>query len=76
MQPATMNDVARPARDGLLAMFRSTATEVVEKDFQHVQESTIISELAKPGPLVAAKVSISSMSTSAVRRTRSSNRGA
>ena len=46
MQPATMNDVARPTRDGLLTMFRSTATEVVEKDFQHVQESTIISELA------------------------------
>ena len=47
MQPATMNDVAaRPTRDGLLAMFRSSATEVVEKDFQHVQESTIISELA------------------------------
>ena len=35
-----------PTRDGLLAMFRDTATEVVEKDFHHVQESTIISELA------------------------------
>jgi len=46
MQPATMNDVARPARDGLIAMFRSAATEVVEKDFNHVQESTVISELA------------------------------
>ena len=46
MQPATMNDVAQPSRDGLLAMFRSTATEVVEKDFHYVQESTVISELA------------------------------
>jgi acyl carrier protein len=46
MQPATMNDVSRPTRDGLLAMFRTVATEVVEKDFQHVQESTVISELA------------------------------
>jgi len=30
----------------LIAMFRSSATEVVEKDFMHVQESTVISELA------------------------------
>ncbi len=36
----------RPTRDGLLAMFRVTATEVVEKDFHHVVESSVISELA------------------------------
>lgn len=46
MQPATMSDVGRPTRDGLLGMFRAAATEVVEKDFHHVQESTVISELA------------------------------
>ena len=38
--------VNRPTRDGLLAMFRETATEVVEKDFHHVVEASIISELA------------------------------
>jgi acyl carrier protein len=37
---------ARPDRDGLLRMFRETATEVVEKDFHHVVESSVISELA------------------------------
>jgi acyl carrier protein len=37
---------ARPTRDGLLAMFRDTATEVVEKDYQHVVEAMVISELA------------------------------
>jgi acyl carrier protein len=38
--------VNRPTRDGLLAMFRQTATEVVEKDFNHVVEGSVISELA------------------------------
>ncbi len=37
---------ARPGRDSLLAMFCGTATEVVEKDFHHVTESTVITELA------------------------------
>lgn len=32
-------------REGLLTMFRETATEVVEKDFHHVAEATVISEL-------------------------------
>ena len=36
----------RPTRDELLAMFRETATEVVEKDFHHAAESMFISELA------------------------------
>jgi len=36
----------RPTRDGLLNMFRETATEVVEKDFHHVMEASLISELA------------------------------
>jgi acyl carrier protein len=34
------------AREELLTMFRVTATEVVEKDFHHVVEDTVISELA------------------------------
>jgi acyl carrier protein len=42
----TMKEGPRPSRDELLAMFRSIATEVVEKDFHHVLESTAISELA------------------------------
>lgn len=47
MQPqATMTQGARATRSQLLEMFRKTATEVVEKDFHHVQESTVISELA------------------------------
>ena len=37
---------SRPTRETLLAMFRDTAAEVVEKDFAHVAESTVISELA------------------------------
>jgi acyl carrier protein len=37
---------ARPDRDGLLRMFRETATEVVEKDFHHVVEASVISELS------------------------------
>jgi acyl carrier protein len=36
---------ARPTREDLLVMFRETASEVVEKDFRHVAESTVISEL-------------------------------
>ena len=39
-------DDPRPTREALLAMFRETATEVVEKDFHHVLESSVISELA------------------------------
>jgi acyl carrier protein len=41
-----MDEGTRPTRDDLLAMFRTTATEVVEKDFHHVLESSVISELA------------------------------
>jgi len=36
----------RPSRAELLAMFCETATEVVEKDFHHVLETSVISELA------------------------------
>jgi acyl carrier protein len=36
----------KPTRDGLLVMFRETATEVVEKNFHHVVETMTISELA------------------------------
>jgi acyl carrier protein len=36
----------RPTRDHLLSLFRQTATEVVEKDFHHVVEGSVISELA------------------------------
>jgi len=36
----------RPTRANLLAMFRETATEVVEKDFHYVVEASVISELA------------------------------
>jgi acyl carrier protein len=32
-------------REGLLALFRETATEVVERDFHHVVEATVITEL-------------------------------
>jgi acyl carrier protein len=39
-------NTSKPSRESLLAMFRDTATEVVEKDFQHVAESMSISELA------------------------------
>jgi acyl carrier protein len=48
MHTATTNmeQSARPTRDQMLSMFRTTATEVVEKDFHYVQESTVISELA------------------------------
>jgi acyl carrier protein len=48
--PANMTttepDQTRPTRAALLAMFSETAAEVVEKDFRHVAESTVISELA------------------------------
>jgi acyl carrier protein len=37
---------SRPTREGLLAMFCETASEVVEKDYHHVVESMVISELA------------------------------
>jgi acyl carrier protein len=40
-----LDDRPRPSRADLLTMFRETATEVVEKDFHHVAESSIISEL-------------------------------
>lgn len=43
MQPA---EGTRPTREGLLAMFCETATEVVEKDFRGAQESMAITELA------------------------------
>ena len=36
----------RTTRADLLSMFRETATEVVEKDFHHVLETSVISELA------------------------------
>jgi acyl carrier protein len=42
----TRTDGDRPTRESLLAMFRETATEVVEKDFHHVLESSVITELA------------------------------
>jgi acyl carrier protein len=38
-------NTARPTREQLLVMFRETATEVVEKPFDQVAESTVISEL-------------------------------
>jgi len=44
MQPQIGEE--RPTRANLLAMFRETATEVVEKDFHHVVEASVISELA------------------------------
>jgi acyl carrier protein len=48
--PATMQTVQgeerRPTRERLLAMFCETASEVVEKGFQDVTDSTVISELA------------------------------
>ncbi len=39
-------DGARRGKTELLEMFRATASEVVEKDFHHVTEGTVISELA------------------------------
>ncbi len=46
MMTQTMEERARPSRGELLSMFRETATEVVEKDFHHVVEEMIVSELA------------------------------
>ena len=46
MTMQTMDERVRPSRGDLLAMFRETATEVVEKDFHHVVEEMVISELA------------------------------
>jgi acyl carrier protein len=48
MQPPTMQKLESlcPTRDDLLAMFCETATEVVERDFNGVLESTAIGELA------------------------------
>jgi acyl carrier protein len=42
---AMQEALVRPTREKLLAMFRETATEVVEKDFGFVLESTSISDL-------------------------------
>jgi acyl carrier protein len=42
----TLDGRPHPAREDLLTMFRETATEVVEKDFHNVVESSVISELA------------------------------
>lgn len=42
----TVEERARPSRGELLGMFRETATEVVEKDFHHVVEEMVVSELA------------------------------
>ena len=39
-------DPMRPTRLELLEMFCDVATEVVEKDFHHVVETSVISELA------------------------------
>jgi acyl carrier protein len=51
--PATMQPLedretgeARPTRERLLGLFRETASEVVEKDFNHATEPTAISEMA------------------------------
>jgi acyl carrier protein len=47
--PASMHSGAqgnRPTREQLLALFRQTASEVVEKDFHYVVEDSVISELA------------------------------
>lgn len=49
MQATTMQTGKAPTattRDALITMFRTTASEVVEKDFHHVAEETVISELA------------------------------
>jgi acyl carrier protein len=42
---ATNDTMTARSRDDLLSMFRTTATEVVEKDFHFVLESTVIGEL-------------------------------
>jgi len=43
-EPVGQAKIARN-RDQLLTMFRETATEVVEQDFGHVAETSVISEL-------------------------------
>ena len=46
--PASMMQSAhdgRPTREALLAMFCETATEVVEREYQNITESTRIEEL-------------------------------
>jgi acyl carrier protein len=47
--PATMQSLegsaVRPTREQLLAMFRETASEVVEKSFHHVTDDSAIGEL-------------------------------
>ena len=40
------NGLARPTRQELLALFRETASEVVEKDYRHAVEGMSIGELA------------------------------
>ncbi len=46
MARADSAGAARPTREELLGMFCDVATEVVEKDFHHVVEASVISELA------------------------------
>jgi acyl carrier protein len=47
MHAATMRQAqdGRPSRDALLGMFCETASEVVEREFKNVSESTRIEEL-------------------------------
>ena len=47
MHPMTMMESksGRPTRAALLALFRDTASEVVERDYQHIVESMRIDEL-------------------------------
>jgi acyl carrier protein len=45
-QVASNGEKAKPTRARMLQMFCDTATEVVEKDFHHATESTVITELA------------------------------
>src|SRR5260370_40416757 len=46
MERADSAGAARPTREELLGMFCDVASEVVEKDFHHVVEASVISELA------------------------------
>jgi len=48
MQASMQREVQgqRPSRQDLLDLFRASASEVVEKDFHHVLESSVISDLA------------------------------
>jgi acyl carrier protein len=45
MMATTNAPMAARGREQLLTLFRETASEVVEKDFHHVAESTVIAEL-------------------------------